>query len=129
MISLTTSPARLSFGTPSLFPGRLVRGSFVAGRLRHVQAQPGGIQIDLVLTLLQDLSHALRVLELPQVDIGSRLLNGLTDELCGSSFTLGANDGGLLLLAGFVDDEGGPLGFLLGDLLGFYGGGEFGGEC
>jgi hypothetical protein len=34
----------------------------------------------------------------------------------------------LLLLAGFVDDEGGALGFLLGDLLGFDGGGEFGGE-
>jgi hypothetical protein len=34
----------------------------------------------------------------------------------------------LLLLAGLVDDEGGALGFLLGDLLGFHGGGEFGGE-
>jgi len=34
----------------------------------------------------------------------------------------------LFLLAGFVDDEGGALGFLLGDLLGFDGGGEFGGE-
>jgi hypothetical protein len=34
----------------------------------------------------------------------------------------------LLLLAGFVDDEGGALGFLLGDLLGFDGGSEFGGE-
>jgi hypothetical protein len=34
----------------------------------------------------------------------------------------------LLLLAGFVDNEGGTLGFLLRDLLGFDGGGEFGGE-
>jgi hypothetical protein len=34
----------------------------------------------------------------------------------------------LLLLAGFVDDEGGALGFLLGNLLGFDGGGELGGE-
>ncbi len=34
----------------------------------------------------------------------------------------------MFLLAGFVDDEGGALGFLLGDLLGFDGGGEFGGE-
>jgi len=34
----------------------------------------------------------------------------------------------LFLLAGFVDDEGGALGFLLGDLFGFDGGGEFGGE-
>jgi hypothetical protein len=31
-------------------------------------------------------------------------------------------------LAGFVDDEGGALGFLLRDLLGFDGGGEFWGE-
>jgi hypothetical protein len=31
-------------------------------------------------------------------------------------------------LAGLVDDEGGALGFLLGDLLGLDGGGEFGGE-
>jgi len=34
----------------------------------------------------------------------------------------------LLFLAGFVDNEGGALGFLLGDLLGFDGGGKFGGE-
>jgi hypothetical protein len=34
----------------------------------------------------------------------------------------------LLLLAGFVDDESSALGFLLGDLLGFDGGGKFGGE-
>jgi hypothetical protein len=34
----------------------------------------------------------------------------------------------LLLLAGFVDDEGGALGLLLGDLLGFYCGSELGGE-
>jgi len=34
----------------------------------------------------------------------------------------------LFLLTGLVDDEGGALGFLLGDLLGFDGGGEFGGE-
>jgi len=34
----------------------------------------------------------------------------------------------LFFLTSFVDDEGGALGFLLGDLLGFDGGGEFGGE-
>jgi hypothetical protein len=34
----------------------------------------------------------------------------------------------LLLLSGLVDDEGGALGFLLGDLLGFDGGRKFGGE-
>jgi hypothetical protein len=35
----------------------------------------------------------------------------------------------LFLLTSLVDDEGGALGFLLGDLLGFYGGGKLGGEC
>jgi hypothetical protein len=34
----------------------------------------------------------------------------------------------LFLLPGFVDDEGGSLGFLLRDLFGFDRGGEFGGE-
>jgi hypothetical protein len=34
----------------------------------------------------------------------------------------------LLFLSRFVDDEGGALGFLLSDLLGFDGGGELGGE-
>jgi hypothetical protein len=34
----------------------------------------------------------------------------------------------LLLLPGFVDDESGALRFLLGDLLGFDGGSEFGRE-
>jgi len=34
----------------------------------------------------------------------------------------------LFLLPGFVYDESGTLGFLLGDLLGFDGGGEFGGK-
>jgi hypothetical protein len=41
---------------------------------------------------------------------------------------LGADYRGLFFLAGFVDDEGGALGFLLGYLFGFYGGCEFGGE-
>jgi hypothetical protein len=45
-----------------------------------------------------------------------------------AGLTLRADDGGLLLLAGLVDDEGGALGFLLGDLLGFNGSGKFGGE-
>jgi hypothetical protein len=35
----------------------------------------------------------------------------------------------LLLLSGLVDDEGGTLGVLLGNLLGFDCGGELGGEC
>jgi hypothetical protein len=38
---------------------------------------------------------------------------------------LGADDHGLFLLPGFVDDESGALGFLLGNLFGFDCGGEF----
>ena len=41
---------------------------------------------------------------------------------------MGADYRGLFFLAGFVDDEGGALGFLLGYLFGFDCGSEFGGE-
>jgi hypothetical protein len=100
----------------------------VARRLADVQTEAIRVEVDLVGALLQDLGDVAGVLELAQVDVGTRLLDGVTDELGGAGLTLCAHDGGLLLLAGLVDDEGGALGFLLGDLLGFYGGGEFGGE-
>ena len=100
----------------------------VARRLADVQAQAIRVEVDLVGALLQDLGDVAGVLELAQVDVGARLLDGVTDQLGGAGLTLCAHDGGLLLLAGLVDDEGGALGFLLGDLLGFDGGGEFGGE-
>ena len=79
--------------------------------------------------MLQNTRDILGILKLPQVNVTSALLDGLTNQLCGTSLTLGTDDGGLLFLTGFVDHEGGALGFLLGDLLGFDGGGEFGGEC
>lgn len=97
-------------------------------RLANVETQTLRIQIHLVLGVLQNLCDALRVVELPQIDVGPRLLDGVTNELGGSGLTLGADNGGLLLLAGLVDDEGGALGVLLSDLLGFDGGGELGGE-
>jgi hypothetical protein len=100
----------------------------VARRLADVETKAVRIQVDLVGRLLQDLGDVPRVLELSQVDICARLLDGVSDQLGGAGLTLGAHDGGLLLLAGFVDDEGGALGFLLGDLLGLDGGGELGGE-
>ena len=98
--------------------------------LLHVEPQPVRIQIQLVLpsTLLQNLRNIPRVLDPPEIHITARFLDGVTDEFGGASFSLGAHDGGLLFLASFVDDEGGALGFLLGDLFGFDGGGEFGGE-
>lgn len=79
--------------------------------------------------MLQNRRDILCILELSQVNVTSALLDGLTNQLCGTGLTLGADDSGLLFLAGFVDYEGGALGFLLRDLLGFDGGGEFGGEC
>jgi hypothetical protein len=97
-------------------------------RLADVKTQTLRIKIHLVLGVLQNLCDALRVVELPQIDVGPRLLDGVTNELGGSGLTLGADNGGLLLLAGLVDDEGGALGVLLSDLLGFDGGGELGGE-
>ena len=101
---------------------------FIRSSLADVQAQHIGIQVQLILAVLQDLGNALCVLKLPQVDIRSRFLDGVTDQLGRAGLTLGADDGGLLLLAGLVDDEGGALCFLLGNLFGFYGGCEFGGE-
>ena len=98
--------------------------------LRNIQPQPISIQIQLILParILQNGSNIPRVLNPPQIDVASALLDGVADEFGGAGFTLRADDGGLFFLAGFVDDEGGSLGFLLGDLFGFDGGGEFGGE-
>ena len=100
----------------------------VACRLANVKAQTIRVQVHLVGRLLQDLRNVSRVLEFPQINVCARLLDGVSDQLGRTCLTLGAHDGCLLLLARFVDDEGGALGFLLGDLLGFDGGGEFGGE-
>lgn len=99
-------------------------------RLGNIQPQPIRIQIQFILPprLLQYLRNIPRILDPPQIDIAPALLYGVTNEFCGTGFTLGAHDGGLFFLTGFVDDEGGALGFLLGDLFGFDCGGEFGGE-
>jgi hypothetical protein len=98
------------------------------GVVADVETQTVGVEVDLVVALLEDLSNGLCVVELAQVDVRAALLDGVTDELGGAGLTLGADDHGLLLLPGLVDDEGGALGVLLGDLLGFDCGGEFGGE-
>lgn len=96
--------------------------------LADVQAQTLRVEVDFVLGLLQDARDVLGVLELPEVDVRVALLDGVTDQLGRARLTLRPYDHGLLLLSRLVDDEGGALGFLLRDLLGFYGGGEFGGE-
>ena len=99
-------------------------------RLRNIQPQPISIQIQLILParILQNRRNIPRVFNPPQIDVASALLDGVADEFGGAGFTLGADDCGLFFLAGFVDDEGGALGFLVGYLFGFDGGGEFGGE-
>ena len=109
-----------------LFPTRLRR--LIRRRLHNIQPQPGRIQIHLILALLQNLRNIPCILKLPQINIRPRFLDRVTDELGRAGLTLGSHNGSLFLLAGFVDDEGGALGFLLGDLLGFDDGGEFGGE-
>ena len=68
------------------------------------------------------------VFNLLELDVRLALLDGVTNQLGGAGLTLGANDGSLLLLTGLVNDESGTLSLLLCDLLGFYGGGEFGRE-
>jgi hypothetical protein len=123
--SFTTYPPTLNIHSYSAVSPLLL----VSKRLSDVETQAICIEVHLILALLQDLGDALCVLKLPQVDIRPRLLNGVTNQLGGTCLTLSADYGGLLLLAGLVDDESGALGFLLGDLLGFDCGGEFGGEC
>lgn len=100
------------------------------GRI-DIQAQPRRIQIQLVLptTLLQDLRNLPGILDLPQLDVALALLDCLSDKLGGTGLTLGTNNKRLFLLASFVNQESGTLGFLLGDLFSFDRGGEFGGEC
>jgi hypothetical protein len=105
----------------------LVQGSVVAKGI-DVKAKTLGIEVDLVVALLQDGGDVSGILELTQLNVTAALLDGVTDQFGGTGFTLGADDHGLLLLAGLVDDEGGTLGFLLGDLLGFDCGGELGRE-
>ena len=86
------------------------------------------VEVDLIVARLQNRSNVLRVVELSQINVRSALLDGVTNQLGRPSLTLGAHDCSLLLLPRLVDDEGGALGFLLGDLLGFYSGGKFGGK-
>lgn len=111
--------------SPHLRPAPLI---LITLRLRDIEAQAIRVKVDLIARVLQNLCNVAGVLKLPEIDVRAALLDGVADELGGAGLTLGADDGGLLLLAGFVDDERGALGFLLGDLLGFDGGGEFGGE-
>lgn len=95
-----------------------------------VQAQTLSIKIKLVpaTSFLQDLRNISGVLDTSELDVTLALLDGVTDKFGRAGFTLGSDNGGLFLLAGLVDEESGLLGFLLGDLLGFDGSGEFGGE-
>ena len=96
--------------------------------MADVQTKTPAVEVDLVCALLQNLCDIPCVLELPEINVTPALLDGVTNQLGGAGLTLGADDGGLLLLAGFVDDEGGTLGLLLCDLFGFDCGGELGGE-
>lgn len=102
--------------------------SLVVVALGNVQTKTLGVEVDLVVALLENGGDVAGVLELPQVDVAAALLDGITDELGRTCLTLSAHDGGLLLLSGLVDNESGALGFLLCDLLGFNSGSELGRE-
>jgi hypothetical protein len=78
---------------------------------------------------LNDLSNVPGVLDLSKLDVTLALLDRFSDKLGRTGFTLSADNERLLLLASLVDYESGTLGFLLSDLLGLDGGGEFGREC
>ena len=98
------------------------------GVVADVEAKTLGVEVDLVVALLEDCGNGLGVVELTQVDVRPALLDGVTDELGRTSLTLGSDDHGLLLLPGLVNDEGGTLSVLLSNLLGFNSGGELGRE-
>jgi hypothetical protein len=93
-----------------------------------VKAKTLGIEVDLVVALLQDGGDVSGILEFTKLDVSAALLDGVTNEFGGTGFTLGADDHGLLLLAGLVNDESSTLCFLLSDLLGLDCGGELGRE-
>ena len=98
------------------------------GGLGNVETQALGVEVDLVVALLEDGGDSPGVLELTELNVGLALLDGVTDQLCGAGLTLCADNGRLLLLTGLVDNESGTLGLLMGDLLGLDGGGELGRE-
>lgn len=94
--------------------------------MADVKTKTLGVEVDLVVALLEDLGNGLGVVELTQVDVRSALLDGVTDQLGRTSLTLGSDNHGLLFLPGLVNDEGGTLGVLLSNLLGFDSSGELG---
>jgi hypothetical protein len=98
--------------------------SFIARSLANIQTQPIRIQIHLILRALKDLRNIPCVLKLPEINIRTGLLNGITNKLGRACFTLCADYHSLLLLTGFIDNEGCALGFLLRDLLSFDCGGK-----
>ena len=98
------------------------------GVVADVETETLGVEVDLVVALLENRGNRLGVVELTQVDVRSALLDGVTDELGRTGLTLGSDDHGLLLLPGLVNNESGTLCILLSNLLGFDSGGELGRE-
>jgi hypothetical protein len=116
--------------SPSTIVTSLCLGPLLLVRLSlsNVQTQAVRVKVYLVARVLQNLSNIPCVLKLPQINVRPALLDGVSNKFGRASLTLCANNSSLLLLTGFVDDEGGTLRFLLCDLLGLDSGGEFWGE-
>lgn len=49
--------------------------------LGDIEAQTLGVEVDLVVALLQDGGNVSGVLEFPQVDVAAALLDGITNKL------------------------------------------------
>lgn len=130
---LLSSSMPLGFCSPYMVRNRptilLPLGLLVISRV-DVETEALGIKVQLVLStrLLEDGGDIPGVLNLSKLDVASALLDRVTNQFCRSGLTLCADDSGLLLLPGLVHHECCSLCFLLGDLLGFNGGGKFGRE-
>ena len=96
--------------------------------LRTVKQQALRIQHQLIPTIAHHARDLPRGLQPPQLQEPLILSDGFTDQFSRFGFTLSSDDDGLLLLDGLVDEVGGFLGRLLGDLLRFDRFGERGRE-
>lgn len=121
--------------TPSSFPcsrgspAQIIRLVLVT-TVENIETETLGVKHKSVLRarLLELSSNQSSVLDLLELYVGLVLLDGLSNQLSRAGLTLCLDNHGLLLLACLVDNEGGSLGLLLGNLLGLNGGCEFGRE-
>ena len=101
---------------------------FVVGITHEVQQQSIGIEVNLVSTLADNVGNIPGGVDPSELHEARIALDGGTDELGTLRLSPCLGNDGLLLLLRSDDDVLGPLGLLLGDLLGLDGAGVFGRE-